>query len=173
MKKLLSLLAFASALFMVSCSDDEPSTGSTDDGDDTPTGDNTVRVRGEITGTVNWVADSVYILESRVTVVSGATLNIAGGTVIKGERGQGAAATALLVARGGTLNASGTATAPIIFTSVLDDITSAQVASGDFTSPNLMPSEPGLWGGVLILGDAPISVNNAENEDIPGIGGRS
>ena len=121
-----------------------------------------VSVRGEITGTVNWTADNVYVLETRVTVVDGATLNIEAGTVIKGAGGQGAASTALLVARGGTLNASGTAAAPIIFTSISDDITPAMVAAGNFQSPNLAPTQAGLWGGVIILGSAPISVTNED-----------
>ncbi|MGB3465832.1 MAG: hypothetical protein WBA74_11200 [Cyclobacteriaceae bacterium] len=121
-----------------------------------------VSVRGEISGTVNWTKDNVYLLETRVTVLDEAVLNIEAGTVIKGATGQGAASTALLVARGGTLNVSGTATAPVIFTSEQDDITPAMVASGNFRSPNLEPSQAGLWGGVIILGKAPISVTNKE-----------
>ncbi|MEL6558905.1 MAG: hypothetical protein AAFQ94_12025 [Bacteroidota bacterium] len=126
-----------------------------------------VTVTTNITGEVSWTADKTYILDTRVTVVDGATLNIEGGTVIKGAGGQGANSTALLVARGGTLNANGTATAPIIFTSVLDEITPSQVAGGDFTSPNLSPTQSGLWGGVIILGNAPINVTN--EEDLAGI----
>ena len=121
-----------------------------------------VSVRGELTGTVNWTNDNIYILETRVTVVDGATLNIEAGTVIKGASGQGAASTALLVARGGTLNANGTAAAPIILTSVLDEITPEMVAAGNFQSPNLQPTQAGLWGGVIILGNAPISVTNED-----------
>lgn len=121
-----------------------------------------VSVRGEITGTVNWTNDNVYLLETRVTVVEDAVLNIEAGTVIKGASGQGAASTALVVARGGTLNANGTAAAPIIFTSAQDNITPAMIAAGNFQSPNLMPSQSGQWGGVIILGRAPISVTNKD-----------
>jgi len=120
----------------------------------------TVRVVDNITGDETWEAGKTYVLGGRIAVEAGATLTIEGGTVVKGEAGTGANATALLVARDGTLNANGTADAPIIFTSVADEITPEQVASGDFTSPNLDPDINGLWGGVIVLGNAPISASN-------------
>lgn len=120
-----------------------------------------VSVRGELEGTVNWTADNIYQLDTRVTVVDGATLNIAAGTVIKGAVGQGAAATALLVARGGTLNANGTAELPIIFTTVEDPIDPSDIAAGNYASTT-DPAQAGRWGGVIILGRAPIT---AKNED--------
>lgn len=125
-----------------------------------------VRVRGNVTENTSWTADNIYVLETRVTVESGATLEIAAGTVVKGERGEGAAATALVVARGGTLNASGTAALPIIFTSVEDEIDPSDLAAGNYASPNLPPTQVGLWGGVIILGNAPISAQNDNDEDV-------
>lgn len=120
----------------------------------------TIRVVDNITGETTWETGKTYILGGRIAVVAGATLTIEGGAVVKGEAGTGSNATALLVARDGTLNANGTVDAPIIFTSVADEITPEQVASGDFTSPNLDPDVNGLWGGVIILGNAPISASN-------------
>jgi hypothetical protein len=105
-----------------------------------------------------------YVLGGRVKVTSGATLNIPAGSVIKGRSGTGSNATALLVARGSKLMAEGSATAPIIFTSVDDEITIQQVEGGDFTSPNLDNDANGLWGGLIVLGYAPISVNTATGE---------
>jgi len=99
-------------------------------------------------------------LAGRITVTAGVTLTIEPGTIIKGEAGTGANATALLVARGGKLNANGTATSPIIFTSVADELDYADMAAGNFASPNLEASVNGLWGGVIILGKAPISASN-------------
>jgi len=110
-----------------------------------------------------WTPENIYILATRVTVVSGATLTIEPGTVIKGEAGSEANATALLVARGGKINADGTAEAPIIFTSVADEIVSGQIES-----PNLPVDISGLWGGVIILGNAPISAD-ADAVQIEGI----
>ncbi len=126
----------------------------------------TIDVRGNITGAVTWSSDNVYVLQTRVTVLDGAVLTIEPGTIIKGEAGQGAAATSLLVARGGQIQAAGTATAPIIFTSTDDELDPDDIAAGNFVSPNLTPSETGLWGGLLILGRAPISAQNENDEDV-------
>jgi hypothetical protein len=125
----------------------------------------TIRVVDNITSDTTWESGKVYILGGRIAVEAGVTLTIEGGTIVKGEAGTGANATALLVARDATLNANGTADAPIIFTSFADEITPEQVASGDFTSPNLDPDITGLWGGLIVLGNAPISASN-EGGDI-------
>ncbi len=128
----------------------------------------TIPVTENISSDVTWTAGNEYILTTRVTVLDGATLTIEPGTLIKGEAGTGANATALLVARGGKLMAEGTAAAPIIFTSVADNITSEQIAAGDFISPNLDESINGLWGGVLVLGYGVISAS-ADEVQIEGI----
>ena len=125
-----------------------------------------VRVRGNITENTSWTADNIYVLETRVTVEPEVTLEIAAGTVIKGERGEGAAATALVVARGATLNASGTAALPIVFTSIEDQLDPADIAAGNYASPNLPATQVGLWGGLIILGNAPISAQNDNDEDV-------
>lgn len=122
-------------------------------------------VRGNIVGTRTWSADSIYVLDTRVTVESGATLTIEPGTVVKGNTGQQAAATALLVARGGTLNAEGTAALPIIFTTIEDPITPTDIANGNYSSTT-SPTQAGRWGGLIILGNAPISAQNDNDEDI-------
>ncbi len=123
-----------------------------------------VKVTSNITQNTTWTSDKVYILGGRITVVNGVTLTIEPGTIIKGEAGTGANATTLLVARGGTLMAEGTADAPIIFTSVADEISIEDVAAGNFGSPNLDPDINGLWGGVIVLGKAPISASNESGD---------
>ena len=120
----------------------------------------TVFVSSNITEDATWETGKIYVLQTRVTVVDGVTLTIEPGTVIKGEAGNGANATALLIARGGKLMAEGTADAPIIFTSVADEIQPGQIGS-----PNLDPVIDGLWGGVIVLGRAKISASN-ENGDV-------
>ena len=89
-------------------------------------------VSENITEDVTWTSDICYILGGRIVVEAGATLTIEPGTLIKGETGQGTNSTSLLVARGATINAEGTADAPIIFTSVADEIQQGMIAS-----PNL------------------------------------
>jgi len=126
-------------------------------------------VSQNITTDQTWTNDNIYELSGRISVESGATLTIEAGTIIKGQAGSGPNATALVIARGGKIMAEGTATAPIIFTTVADEIDIDQVASGDFASPNLAPTVNGQWGGLMILGNAPISatVNPAQIEGIP------
>lgn len=121
-----------------------------------------VIVSENIVRNTTWTADNVYELAGRITVLPGATLVIEPGTIIKGQAGTGANATALLVAKGGKIQAVGTETKPIIFTSVADEITPEQVALGNFSSPNLDPTTQGLWGGVIVLGRAPISASASE-----------
>ncbi|MCB0568608.1 MAG: hypothetical protein KDC66_02540 [Phaeodactylibacter sp.] len=125
----------------------------------------TVRLTTNISADATWTADKVYVLGGRIAVLDGVTLTIEPGTVIKGEAGTGANATALLVARGGKLMAEGTADAPIIFTSVADEITPDDIAAGNFASPNLDPDINGLWGGLIVLGKAKISASN-DNGDV-------
>ncbi len=124
-----------------------------------------VRLTSNISEDATWTSDKVYILGGRITVLDEATLTIEPGTIIKGEAGTGANATALLIARGGKLMAEGTADAPIIFTSIADEIMPENIAAGDFASPNLDPDVNGLWGGVIVLGKAPISASN-DNGDV-------
>lgn len=125
-------------------------------------GENVVVVNTNISADTEWTSDKIYQLAGRITVEPGAELTIQAGTVIKGEAGTGANATALLVARGATIQAVGTATLPIIFTSVADEITPEDVVVGNYASPNLDPTQNGLWGGVIILGNAPISASSNE-----------
>lgn len=123
-----------------------------------------IPVTGNVTADTTWEAQFIYRLDGRIAVESGATLTIEAGTLIKGSAGQGANASALVVARGATINAAGTASDPIIFTSTADNID-----IGETVSPNLTQNDRGLWGGLIILGDAPISV--ADNSGVAQIEG--
>ena len=152
MKKLFSILTIA--LVVTSCEDEIIID---------PIPQNKV-VTSNITSNTTWYSDTVYQLGGRITVTDGATLTIQPGTVIKGEAGTGANATALLIARGGKIMAEGTPQLPIIFTSIADEITPEQVQSGDFKSPNLDPTVNGLWGGVIVLGNATISASNTTGD---------
>lgn len=152
MKKIALLLL---PLFMVACGGDEPI-------DPQPTQNRLVNTN--IKQNTTWYADTIYQLGGRIAVEDGATLTIQPGTIIKGEAGTGANATALLIARGGKLIAEGTASMPIIFTSVADEISQEDIASGNFASPNLDPDVNGLWGGVIVLGKATISASNTAGD---------
>ncbi len=168
-KSTLVLLSFvALALGMQSCKEKDPCEDVTClNGqvcvDGTCVGNVTnVIVSSNITTNTTWTKDNIYELAGRITVVDGVTLTIEAGTIIKGQAGTGSNATALLVARGGKLQAVGTAAAPIIFTTIADELSKENVAAGNFASPNLDATTSGLWGGLIILGRAPISASAAE-----------
>ncbi|NNE30124.1 MAG: hypothetical protein HKN16_10840 [Saprospiraceae bacterium] len=122
-------------------------------------------VTGDVTGAVTWTADQIWVLEGKVVVRDGATLTIEPGTIVKGAEGAEALASALVVARGGMLIADGTATQPIIFTTILDNI-----KVGETAGTNLTELDNEKWGGVIILGNAPISAKDGDTEaNIEGI----
>ena len=126
----------------------------------------TIIKSGQITQDETWDSSKTILLSGRVVVTNGATLTIKPGTLIKAEAGQEANATTLIIARGAKIMAEGTARDPIIFTSIADNI-----QRGEMVSPNLNSTFSGLWGGILILGKAPISaqggVLSTQIEGIP------
>lgn len=150
----------------ISCDDDSSPVNPGEGGEGS---EEVVTITDNITSDETWKDGTIYVLAGRIAVEAGATLTIEGGAIVKGEAGSGANSTALVVARDATLNANGTADAPIIFTSVADEITPEMVDSGEFGSPNLDPNQRGLWGGVIVLGNAPISASStpASIEGIP------
>ena len=112
----------------------------------------------DVTGAdVYWTRDTVYHLDGFIFVEEGTTLHIEAGTVIKGLPGQGADASALIIARGGMIMAEGTAEDPIIFTAESDPLDGSLFGTS------------GLWGGVIILGNAVINtaVGEGNIEGIP------
>jgi len=129
------------------------------------TGGETITVSGNITSDTEWVAENSYILDGRVFVAQGATLTIQAGTIIKANAGTGANASVLIVTRGSKIEALGTAAAPIVFTSAADNI-----ALGQTAGTNLDQNDRGLWGGLIILGNAPASFDgDATSAQIEGI----
>ena len=111
----------------------------------------TIQDDGSGTGTTTWKADKNYVIEGLVFVNDGQTLTIEPGTVIRAKTGQADKASALIVARGGKIIAEGTAEAPIIFT-----------VEGDDLEGSIPYDASGLWGGLIILGNAPLNVNGNE-----------
>lgn len=142
------IMIFLASLVLVSCRKSDYTVERTE----------SIRDNGAGTGTVTWTRDKEYLLEGLVFVNDGQTLTIEPGTVIHARTGQGAAASALIVARGGRILAQGTLAEPIIFTCEGDDLKGS------------VPFEAkGLWGGVIILGSASLNNENKENhiEGIP------
>lgn len=101
-------------------------------------------VGGRLTQGAVLTCDKIYTLDVRVHVPSGQTLRIAPGSVIKGLPGTSPATeTALIVERGGTIDANGSSDCPIVFTADADNL------SGSYGLENI-----GKWGGIVILGKA-------------------
>ncbi|MGB3592091.1 MAG: hypothetical protein WBA16_10445 [Nonlabens sp.] len=119
----------------------------------------------QITSNFELTNDRIWTIDGRTTVSNGAELLIQPGTIIKGNAGQGANASVLIIARGATINANGTAAEPIVFTSAADNISIRQSAG-----TNLDQNDRGLWGGLIILGNAPGSFRgDVESVQIEGI----
>ena len=126
-------------------------------------------LEGNITSDKTLDASKIWLLKGRVSVVDGVTLTIPAGTIIKAAAGTGADASTLIIARGAKIIADGTADAPIVMTSISDNIE----VGGTYPSngPSLNVDTRGLWGGLLILGNAPCSfsgdVTELQIEGIP------
>lgn len=139
-----SLILFFVAILLVGCQ--QAPKKSTD-----------VTVTGVLTEDTQWNADTTYVIDQQVTVASGVTLNIEAGTVIKALPGEAPQVSMLVVAKGGKINAKGTEENPIIFTSINDNIDPINGVDSALNKDDM-----GLWGGIIILGDAPVSLPNKE-----------
>lgn len=107
-------------------------------------------ISGSITSNQTWgptgsPADTEYLLSGYVFVEAPAELTIQPGVTIYGEE---ATIGTLIIERGAKIHATGTAAQPIVFTS-------SRVKFGGAL-------DRGLWGGVIIAGDAPINVPGGE-----------
>jgi hypothetical protein len=107
--------------------------------------------------------DKLYILDVKIYIPEGKSLNIAPGTLIKGNPVTNPVnATALVISRGGKINAAGTESCPIVFTGSEDPM------DGTYGIENV-----GKWGGVVILGKASNNLTLAANGPfVPGGAGR-
>ncbi len=113
----------------------------------------TLKDSGAGIGTITLTADKEYILDGLVFVTDGQVLTIEPGTIIRAKPGQAENASALIICRGGKIIAEGTAAKPIIFTAESDDLNGS------------IPLETGgLWGGIIILGNAPVNAENGESQ---------
>ncbi len=154
MKSNLSRFIFATSLLVVvllaSCKKDEPAPIV-----ETPTTGETITITddGNGIGTTTWKAINIYVLDGFCFVNDGQTLTIEAGTVIKAKSGEGADASALIIAKGGKIMAEGTATKPIIFTAEADDL-----------KGNVPNDARGLWGGVIVLGKAVLNTVPTEQQ---------
>ncbi|MDB5203271.1 MAG: hypothetical protein JWQ27_2680 [Ferruginibacter sp.] len=142
MKKYMIFLAAAAALGITSCRKIET------DGEKEiiiitqpggGTSGQTITLQGRINADTTLRKENTYILKGLVYMVGNHTMNIEAGTTVKGSFGSDVAA--LIITRGSKINAKGTATNPIIFTSA---------------APN---PQSGDWGGIVLCGKAAINTS--------------
>jgi hypothetical protein len=88
-------------------------------------------VSTDITTNTTWTG--VILLQNKVYVKNNATLTIAPGTIIRGDK---ATQGTLIITRGAKINANGSSSQPIVFTS----------------NETVGNRAPGDWGGLVILG---------------------
>ena len=120
-------------------------------------------IEGTLTENTTLSASSTYLLKGKVMVGephnsagTGGTpvnLNIPAGTTLIGDTTQGSVVSYLVVNRGSKINALGTATNPITFTSRAD------IETG--RSENLFDDFTGEWGGIVINGLARLNESPA------------
>jgi len=95
-----------------------------------------VEVSSDIDENTTWTADHTYVLKGHI-FVRDAKLTVEAGTVVRGESNS-----SLVITSSAKIEAEGTAENPIVFTSSKD----TGAAAGD-------------WGGIVLLGTAPINVS--------------
>ncbi|MCS4304158.1 MULTISPECIES: hypothetical protein [unclassified Chryseobacterium] len=104
------------------------------------------KVSGPITSNTTW--SGVIEIDGTVAVKDGATLTIQPGTFIKAKPNAiGEGSGILVITKTGKINATGTESQPIVFTSY-------RLLDGDEDTT----ATPGDFGGVILLGDAPTNV---------------
>ncbi len=92
-------------------------------------------------------SDNTYRLEGTVYVTNNATLTIEAGTVIRGDE---MTCGTLVITKGAKIMAEGTEKNPIVFTS--NKATTVR--------------KPGNWGGIIILGNAPVNKIDKDNKHV-------
>ena len=109
----------------------------------------------DITASRTFYADTAYTLKGFIHVANGAVLTIQPGTKVYGD--YNTLGSALMIMKGAKIQAVGTAAAPIVFTS--------SRAAGQ--------RQPGDWGGLLLVGNAPNNRSGVVNVEGTGTDGNT
>jgi hypothetical protein len=108
------------------------------------------KVGSNITTSTTWTANNVYNLQKQIYVEPGATLTIEAGTLVQSDAGMGGS---IAVCRGAKIYVNGTATAPVIMTSSLDDLKHWHEGCNE-------------WGNLTVMGNALISASHFSGQPV-------
>ena len=93
---------------------------------------------GTISANATWEVGDLYVVTENLTILNGATITIEPGVIVKFASGK-----YLTINSGGTLNAIGSRTLPIVFTSIKDDVHGGDTnGDGAATTPQAERSPP-------------------------------
>lgn len=157
MKKIILSIAVAGLVFTTCKKDVGPDEEALElDAAITALGD-TIQLPQVINADVTLSPNHLYIIKNKVYVTGGATLTIQAGTRIEGVFNFSTDSTAVLViTKTGKINAKGTQSNPIIFSSHLAGLPGGRTSR-----------LPGDWGGIVMLGDA--VTNRVGTVFVPGV----
>lgn len=130
---------FVATTLLIGCADDDTANITINQGGDvisTPEGTTENVIGGTLTEDLTLESGTAYSLQTALIVPNGITLTVEPGVVVSAATGSDVY---VAILQGGIINAEGTSSNPIIF-----------------TSATATPS-PGDWGGLIILGRAPIN----------------
>ncbi len=136
-----SLFLLATVALLAACSDDN-----NDGGTNPPPAPGAATINADITASRTLFADTTYTLQGYIKVANGAVLTIEPGTRIVGDAET--PGSSLWILRGARIEANGSATEPIVFTS--------EKAAGS--------RAPGDWGGIIVVGNGVINRNSGGAE---------
>ncbi|MHA7056555.1 multidrug transporter [Aquimarina sp. M1] len=128
--------AVIAMLFTACASDDTSDITININGDGSPVDPTSEVIGGTLTEDLTLESNTEYSLTSALIVPEGFTLTVEPGVVVRAATGSDVY---IAVLQGGIINAEGTSSNPIVFTSAT-------------STPN-----PGDWGGLILLGKAPIN----------------
>ncbi len=131
------LKTFAISILFIGCANDDTADININLGEGSPNVDpSDLVIGGTLTEDLTLVTGTEYSLNSALIVPEGFTLTVEPGVVVRAVTGSDVY---IAILQGGIINAEGTSSNPIVFTSAT-------------TTPNA-----GDWGGLIILGRAPIN----------------
>ena len=114
-------------------------------------GTEVIRVKGRVNGDYSFLEQNTYVVDSTFSIENNGNLTIEAGSTVYFKTYPDETTSRLVITRGSTINAVGTAENPIVFTS--DKLLTGDTPQADD------------WGGLFIYGNAPTNQGSVILED--------